>query len=394
VRTQTDTVAEKRRKVLEILEDDLIALGHEISPATFHLPSAPVHDEICKLLLNYTIKQLCLILPRGIAKTTLATIFVIHHIFFGDRGRKVVVIVSKTQAHAKSILSTIKNILEFSAGFKRLFGYHGEQVSKIWREDRIVLDTGDAIIARGTGQPIRGINENLQRPTLILVDDPEDENNTKTVEAMKANLDWTLQAVVPSMDSHRGRVIVIGTPLHEKCIVMSLSEMRDFKTIMYGNDTEAGVALWEESKSIEWLRNKKAALKDVGKVRMFYQEYECKLIPGEDALFRKEDIEYLHDDAEIKIEGDDHYLHIPENEVMIPVNVFMGIDPASSVTQTADYSTIVVIAVTAQLEIYVVDYYRKRVKPMQLVETHSFEQCLAGRDEVLLGRFVDSVVGR
>jgi predicted phage terminase large subunit-like protein len=38
------------------------------------------------------------------------------------------------------------------------------------------------------------------------------------------------------------------------------------------------------------------------------------------------------------------------------------------VLQTADYSTIVPIAVTSKYEIYVLDYFRKRVSPLALVE--------------------------
>jgi predicted phage terminase large subunit-like protein len=357
----------KKDQALGILRKDLLTFASVISPARFYLASPPVHDEIAGLLLNEKEKQLNIIAPRGIAKTTLATMFIIHHMFFGDEGKKVVVIVSKTQAHAKSVLSTIKDVFNFSPGFRKLFGYMGEQTSRVWREEKIVLGNGNAIIARGTGQPIRGVNEDLQRPTLIIIDDPEDENNTKTVEAMTSNLNWLLQAAVPSVDTLRGRVVVIGTPLHEKCIVMSLSGMSDWKTVHFGNDADLGIALWEESRSLEWLQTKKQALKDVGLIRMYYQEYECKLIPGEDALFKKDYIKYYSEEAKIERVADEPYLKFP-NGMIVPVNIYMGIDPASSVTQTADYSTIVPVAVTPNLDIYVLDYFRKRVTPLALSE--------------------------
>ena len=46
-----------------------------------------------------------------------------------------------------------------------------------------------------------------QRPTLIIVDDPEDENNTKTAEAMESNLRWLLQSAVPSLDPLKGKIL-------------------------------------------------------------------------------------------------------------------------------------------------------------------------------------------
>lgn len=357
----------KKEQAHEVLRADLISFAQVVSPARFYLSSPPVHDEIAQLLMDESKKQLNIIAPRGIAKTTLATLFILHHIVYGDSGTKVVVIVSKTQAHAKSVLSTIKDVLNFSPGFRKMYGYMGEQTARVWREEKVVLHNGCAIIARGTGQPIRGVNENLQRPTLIIIDDPEDENNTKTVDAMMSNLNWLLQAAVPSVDTLRGRVVVIGTPLHEKCIVMSLSAMSDWTTVHFGNDEELGIALWEESRSLEWLRNKKQALKDVGLIRMYYQEYECKLIPGEDALFKKDYIKYYSEETKLERINDEPYLVFPGG-MTVPVNIYMGIDPASSVTQTADYSTIVPVAVTPNLDIYVLEYFRKRVTPLALSE--------------------------
>jgi hypothetical protein len=357
----------KKDQVLSILKESLIKFGKVVTPISFYLPSPTVHYEIAKLFLDKTIKKLLIIAPRGIAKTSLVTIYILHYLWFGDKGRKLIVIISKTQTHAKSILNTIKNIIEFSDGFRKLFGYQGSQVSKIWREDKIVLSNGDSIVARGTGQPIRGINEKMQRPTLIVVDDPEDENNTKTVEAMEHNVNWILTAVVPALDAHRGRIIVIGTPLDEKCIVSVLSEMDSWTKVHYGNNIEKGIALWPESKSIEQLKEIHNEFKQAGKERIYYQEYECNLIPGSAALFKKVDLQLYDEETTIEFLGDEPYLKFV-NGVLIPVNIYMGVDPASSVSQAACYSTIVAVAITQDLRAYVLPYYRKRVKPSEHAE--------------------------
>jgi len=157
----------KKDQVLDILRKSIITFGRTVSPISFYLPTPDVHYEIESLFLKEAIKKLLIIAPRGCAKTSLVTIYILHHLFFGDEKRKLIVIISKTQTHAKSILNTVKNIIEFSNGFRKLFGYQGSQTAKVWREDKIVLANGDAIVARGCGQPIRGINEKIQRPTLI-----------------------------------------------------------------------------------------------------------------------------------------------------------------------------------------------------------------------------------
>jgi len=46
----------------------------------------------------------------------------------------------------------------------------------------------------------------------------------------------------------------------------------------------------------------------------------------------------------------------------------MGIKPASSLSQTADFSTIVVVAVDRHQNRYIVEYMRKRMTPMKLAE--------------------------
>ncbi len=47
----------------------------------------------------------------------------------------------------------------------------------------------------------------------------------------------------------------------------------------------------------------------------------------------------------------------------------MGVDPASSIRKTADYSVIMPIAVDNKNNRYVLEYYRKRATPMNLAES-------------------------
>jgi len=66
----------------------------------------------------------------------------------------------------------------------------------------------------------------------------------------------------------------------------------------------------------------------------------------------------------------DAFLHIVEqgDKKVVPVNTFMGVDPASSTRQTADYSVIFPIAVDELMNIYCLPYFRRRVTPMILAD--------------------------
>ena len=72
-----------------------------------------------------------------------------------------------------------------------------------------------------------------QRPTLVILDDPEDMNNTKTAEAMEFNLKWLLQSMAPALDAKRGRLAVIGTPQHQRCMVETLVQTEGWVSRRY-----------------------------------------------------------------------------------------------------------------------------------------------------------------
>jgi predicted phage terminase large subunit-like protein len=276
------------------------------------------------------------------------------------------VLVSRTQDHAIKLLGTIKDTIEYSESFRQIYGYWGQHSAKQWAKSEIELKDGTMIICKGTGQQLRGIKVGSQRPTLIIVDDPEDENNTKTAEAMEQNLRWLLQSAVPSLDPKKGKIIVIGTPQHQRCMVEILKEMKGWINMHFAPDLDKNIALWEDWQPIAKLVQKKEELESIGRASVFYREYMCQIVGDEDQLFQEKYIQYH--DYELKIDKvGNHYLKNDKEE--FPVNVFMGVDPASSVRKTADYSVIMPVAVDENNKRYILQYYRQRATPMQLAES-------------------------
>lgn len=333
-----------------------------------------VHHEVAELLEGDK-KRLNIILPRGFGKTTLISqYFTLFHLFL--MGGKCVVIVSKTQSHSINCLQAIKDILDYNMIFRGLFGYHGSQVAKVWRQDMITLDNGMVIVAKGMGQPIRGLNFNGVRPDLMLLDDPEDENNTKTPEAMENNINWVLKAAEPALDVRYGRFIVVGTPIHQSCIVETLGNYTSWHTVRYPYlEIMDGIeySIWEEMLSTVRLKEMLEEARNNGKLSVFYAERMCQIIGSENQLFKPEYIQYYT--GELEIQGREHFMKIySENGLtylqpkIVPVNVFMGVDPASSTKSTADYSCVFPIAYDYNGNKYCLPYFRSRVSPMQLTE--------------------------
>jgi len=341
-------------------------------PQMFSKPSPKFHYDIAEKLLDPKVRQLNVIAPRGHAKSSVVGgIYPIYHLMY-DKSPKVIILVSRTQGHAVELLRTIKDVFDYSEQFRAVFGYWGMHSAHEWSKSQIKLKDGSVIICKGTGQQIRGIKVGTQRPTCIIVDDPEDENNTKTAESMEANLRWLLQSAVPSLDPIRGRISIIGTPQHQRCMVETLKDMKGWNNMYFAPDMEKEISLWEDLHPISRLKRKQEELESINRISVFYREYLCKIVGDEDQLFKEEYLQYYK--GIVKHENGYAFLYITEIEGkpvedIRPVNLFMGVDPASSTRRTADYSTIVTVAIDKDQNRFILPYYRRHATPMQLADS-------------------------
>jgi predicted phage terminase large subunit-like protein len=235
---------------------------------------------------------------------------------------------------------------------------------------------------------MRGLKYIHQRPTKVIYDDPEDENNTLTEEARDKTLNGLLKGIVPGLDPHYGRAGVIGTPIHSQGLVNTLESNpswfnRKYKGLIENEAWKEGDpekdryrALWPEVLSVDRLLEDKASAEAIGKLSTWYSEYQCEIVGDEDQLFREADLRYWKGELqwdvagnpylEIIAKGDPSDMEVFVNPLKIPVNLFMGVDPASSTRRTADYSVIFTIGMDIDKNIYAIDYFRKRVKPLTL----------------------------
>lgn len=370
---------------------NLVGFGRALIPEAMTLPSPRFHYEIAERLTDYALEKIVEIAPRGFAKSTLvACIFVLHHLFLEHVARYLkgfsespkrqpvfVVIQSKTLSESKRRLRTIKEVLE-APRTRFFFGDWGSRTARRWTEEEIILKDGSIILAVGTGQQVRGLKEGHVRPTLAILDDPEDEENTKTAERMESNLRKLLQGLVKALDRQRGRVVVIGTPLHERCMVEELLKMEDWVGHRYQATMSQpdGESLWPELWSREALMRERKSLEKQNRASIYYQEMECVVIGDEEKLFTT----WHYWDGHLEITpSNEHWLHVtalsasPKGELVrlpepkvLRVVVYMGVDPASSTSARADRSAIVAVAVDPDNNRYVLPYFVGRRPPMEV----------------------------
>lgn len=385
-------------KVMTRMTRDMLHFGRVCIPDMFTLDTPPIHYTFRDIAQSTDAELVNIISPRDTAKSSIfACILPLWHIFLEDaylgreRSTKLIPVVSKTQGEARRRLRTIKNILgdkktgKQSKNFVAHFGDWGENTAIKWTDTEIILKDGTMLLALGSSQQGRGLKEDHQRTTLLILDDPEDEKNTRTIDAMEKNLEILLNGFLRGLarGDRRGRAYVIGTPLNEKCMVETINRMakkrdnwisRRFKYLNQDRDGNY-YSIWPEKYSVEELISERDAYEAEGKGYMWYQEMQCSIVGREDQLISKDDILYWDGDV-VSVKGK-NYLEIthlspkerPEELVeltetkMVPVNLFMGVDPAATISERADYSVILTRAFDAEENHYVVDVWQKRAMP-------------------------------
>jgi len=322
------------------------------------------HNEIYSHLRNNAVKRLLIASFRGSSKSTLCSlIYPLWRVAFKKKDEDLfIIIVSEAQAQSVNFLNRIKYHLERSANFKMLFGDLGPDTAKRWTQNDIILANGARIIALGTGQKIRGAIEGDTRPNVIILDDIESETNAATPETRVDNRKWVTDAVIPSL-ADGGRIIMVGTVIHEDCFLCWAKESPAWKVLWYGIVNEQNVPIWEERFPMDRVQQIKEEFASVGNLNGFYQEYMNIAQAPNTAPFKPEFIR-LHDYSFIFHE-DKHCLYrkIGDEEIYLPVNVYMGVDPASTLSKHSDYFVIAVIGVDSEDKAYIIDLLRDRLTP-------------------------------
>ena len=409
-----NNITEKDRKellkamYLDIFLFSEVLFGDKNNGMHYHVrtKSPDFHKEISNELLKMKSGQkIAIVAPRDHAKSTFINlIYPLHRMLFGEE--RFMLLISESEMQSKYNLEAIGSEIEFNPVLKYFFG---DRKGEIWgKEEKEVIgavdENGKANIVckcliRGTGQKVRGLKYGPYRPTLTIIDDGEGEANTATPLAREKFRRWLNGAVIPG--SGDAKMVFIGTIVDTDSYLNRIAgpkaydkkgncKVKGWKSLFYqaiiqensdglftasGNEVlgknKKPKVLWKERRSYEWLMNERERLKSEGDVSYFYQEYQNIPIDDSFRVFKEADMRYWEGkyeyDKEIKQSFIIRTSH--DDREKIPVNIFIGVDPASSENVKADYSVIMVIAVDKEFNIYIVDYFRGQVTPMVVADT-------------------------
>ena len=162
----------KNEEVLNLAFKDLIAFGKLFSPQDFLASSTPAfHGNVGELLLDKSVQQLALVLPRDHAKSTLASTAVLHRFLFADKDSpEFICWVGEAQDQARDNLNWIQNHIYANPA---IHYYFGDLEGDKWTKNEFTLKNCCRMIAKGTAQRLRGKKQLSTRYTGIILDDFE-----------------------------------------------------------------------------------------------------------------------------------------------------------------------------------------------------------------------------
>ena len=210
---------------------DLLDWGRRYLPHFYTAPPSRMHRWLARLLdrrFPERGRRAAIVGPRGGAKSTVATMtYVLRQAVEGSD--PYIMIVSDTESQAIDHLRAIKSeLVENTYGL--LDDYHfavGEGLT--WRENYIELRNGVVIHAVGTGSRIRGRRRRQHRPSLIVLDDPENDSHTESAIQREKTRRWFNRTLM-NMGDVRTNVLVLGSALHRESLVVQLASSPGWTT--------------------------------------------------------------------------------------------------------------------------------------------------------------------
>ena len=368
----------KKEEILHLAYNDLVMFGQLFSPQDYlATKSPPFHIEVGKVMLDRGFQQVALVLPRDHAKSTLAATAVLHKFLFTKKDSpEFICWVGEAQDQAIDNLRWVQNHIEMNPAIQYYFeDLQGDK----WTKTDFKLNNGCRMIAKGTSQRLRGKKELSTRYTGIILDDFESEGNTKTAEGRFSIKNWVTAAVYPAIDFDKsGFLWCNGTIVHWDSFLNNIvSSNREaeksnnsfaWKVITY-KAIEDEKPIWPDRWSLKKLEQRKQFYIDSGTPSKFYQEYMNQARSPEDQIFEEEDINkgFYEGNCKYDEEYGSWYLEFQDGSKEY-INLFIGVDPASTISDRSDFSVIMVIGVTNKHDYYVIEYWRQRVLPMECAE--------------------------
>lgn len=286
-------ISKQRR---EIGAKSIMAFALTYLGAHFTLAPSPMHLEICTFLESASRlrgDRLAFAAPRNHAKSTIVSLaYLLWCICYGKE--PFILLISNTLDQAADFLSQIKRELQSNPRLIEDFPEvceppSGSSGNRRWRRDEIITRNDIKVTALGADTKIRGRKHREDRPTLIILDDIENEVEVRSPDQRRRKAEWFYKAVLKA-GSAKTNVIVIGTILHYDALLATLVDARKspgwtgrtYKAVIQWSTAIEDWAHWEAVFcSLETYRNARGP----EAARRYFEAHEKRMLKGTKVLW-------------------------------------------------------------------------------------------------------------
>ena len=268
-----------------------------------------------------------IVAPRKHAKSTAFTqVFGLATLCF--RAQDYILVVSATEPLAIDHLGDMAKELRENDDLRRDF-----KISKLLVDAKTecIVEFEDGhqarILAKGSGQKMRGLKWNGKRPGLILGDDLEEDEQVENFVARKKFRKWFNRALIPCLRKG-GIARVHGTILHQDSLLARLQKARTWTTLFFKahrSFEDFRDLLWPDQYDEQWYRDERQRFIDDEDGPGYSQEYLNT--PLDDALA------FL---------GSAGFLPMEAHDFMAPKRIKIGCDFAVSTSAAANRTSFTV----------------------------------------------------
>ena len=301
-------------------------------------PTPDFHREGWRLYSS-DVEKACVIAPRGHAKSSALThVYGLASVLF--RAESYVILISTNEELAIEHLGDItRELIENEELITDFEISHFVTNSKT----EIIVEFKDGhqfrILARGSGQKLRGRKWRGMRPGLIICDDLEDDEQVENKERRDKFRRWFNRAAIPAL-RRGGKIRVHGTILHEDSLLARLRKNREWHCRFYrahksfDNFSEI---LWPEQFTEETLRGIRQRYIEDFDANGYSQEYLNDPFDNAEAYLKKE---WFHE--------------LTDADFELPMQVAVGVDFAISKADKANRTSFTVGGVPADNRLCIV----------------------------------------
>lgn len=335
----------------ERAKSSLVLFRQELMPSEDDVAPAKFHEEWSEILLSGD-KHFAIEAFRESAKTQIVIrANLLHALTYPEKKRSYLVIICATQTTAS------KKLQEASREFLSNPEMTG-LVSMVKDNSGLALEvhyhSGDKvrIEAYGKGAAVRGLSWGSKRPDLVIIDDPQDNEDARSETVTSTDWDWFLSDVYFLGKSTR--IFLIGNNLGERCIIEQVIKNADslnFSTRRIPILTPDGLSSWPEKWPLKEIEADRENWAQVGKLDIWYREKMCECISPDSQKFKRE-----------------YFRYYDRQPKMRDLNVYTTVDLAVSQKANADNSAIVTVGVNSSGHWFVLDVEYGRYDPSTTID--------------------------